>query len=132
MVAGNIVQLARVLENLAWNAVEAMPNGGNLSLSAENVVLNEKSSLLIPDGRAGKFVSLRVKDDGIGIQPENVNKIFVDGFTTKEQGTGKGLATVCSIVKAHNGFIQITTQVGQGSEFLVYLPAFPSGVRKIS
>jgi PAS domain S-box-containing protein len=116
--------LEQVLLNLAVNSRDAMPKGGELTI---RIMLRQvEGSHLIqhPDGRAGKFVCLTVKDNGCGIPPENLGRIFDPFFTTKEvgKGTGLGLATVYGIVKQHQGWVEVESVVGQGTTFSVMLP----------
>jgi PAS domain S-box-containing protein len=126
LVQGDITQLTQVLLNLCVNARDAMPNGGLLSVSAENVTLDGSFSLPgNADARPGHYVSFTVSDTGIGIAPEIMEKIFDPFFTTKEagKGTGIGLSTVRSIVQNHGGFIDVRSEPGCGSIFRVFLPA---------
>jgi PAS domain S-box-containing protein len=125
MVSGDATQLHQVLLNLGVNARDAMADGGILTLAAENVRVDENLARGIPDARAGDYVLIRVSDTGTGIPPEIMDKIFDPFFTTKgpEKGTGLGLSTVLGIVKSHEGFIQVLSQVGRGTEFKIYLPA---------
>ena len=118
-------QIHQVLLNLAVNARDAMPEGGRLSLAAENIRLEEAAARVMPGAKAGPYVLLRIADTGVGIDPETADRIFDPFFTTKgpDKGTGLGLSTVLGIVKSHGGFIQFTSQPGQGTEFRVYLPA---------
>jgi PAS domain S-box-containing protein len=118
-------QIHQVLLNLAVNAREAMADAGRLELAAENVRLDEAAARLMPGANAGPYVQFRVADTGTGIAPEIVDRIFDPFFSTKRpgKGTGLGLSSVMGIVKSHGGFIQLTTQPGQGTEFRVYLPA---------
>ena len=125
MVTGDVTQLHQVLLNLCVNARDAMPDGGVLDLAAENLYLDEQNAGPHYDAKPGPYIAVTVSDTGIGIPPENLQKIFDPFFSTKElgSGTGLGLATVHTIVKNHNGFINVTSQVNQGSAFRVYLPA---------
>lgn len=125
---GDPTQLHQVLLNLCVNARDAMPQGGTLTLSAENCVLEQIPPTLPALGfspKPGPYVLLKVADTGCGIPQENLDKIFDPFFTTKElgKGTGLGLATVLGIVKSHAGFVQVQSQVNRGTVFSVYLPA---------
>jgi two-component system cell cycle sensor histidine kinase/response regulator CckA len=124
LVSGDATQLTQVFMNLCVNARDAMPDGGRLTIRAENIVLDEHYARLHLNARAGRFVVVRVEDIGTGIPPENLDKIFDPFFTTKElgKGTGLGLATVLGIVKSHGGFINVYSELGQGTHFAVYLP----------
>jgi two-component system, cell cycle sensor histidine kinase and response regulator CckA len=118
-------QLHQVLMNLCVNARDAMPKGGALKLSASNICLQADSLPRHPDAKAGNYVMLWVMDTGEGISPEALDHIFEPFYTTKEigKGTGLGLSTVLGIIKSHNGFIDIQSEVGQGTRFTLYLPA---------
>ncbi|QJB28224.1 PAS domain-containing hybrid sensor histidine kinase/response regulator [Limnospira fusiformis] len=124
-VYGDPTQLHQILMNLCVNARDAMPGGGNLSLSASNVILNQKEARLNLDAREGCYVMITVSDTGTGITQEVLDRIFEPFFTTKEfaKGSGLGLSTVLGIVKGHNGFIDVDTQMGCGTTFRVYIPA---------
>jgi CheY-like chemotaxis protein len=101
-----------------------MPNGGQLSFAADNVELPAAEAATIPEGRPGQFVSLLISDTGTGIPPEILAKIFEPFFTTKGegQGTGIGLSTVLRLVKAHQGFLRVESEPGQGTAFEIFLP----------
>lgn len=124
-VSGFATQLYQVLMNLCINARDAMPNGGQLTLRAENVQLDQNAGKLHPDARAGAFLLLSISDTGEGMPPDIIEKIFQPFFTTKELrgGTGLGLSTSLDIIKVHGGFITVKSQIGQGSQFSIYLPA---------
>ena len=127
-VLGNATHLQQALLNLCVNARDAMPGGGVLTLEAANIVLSKKTAEKIPDAQPGSFVCLRVTDTGTGIPPEIEAKIFEPFFTTKGvgKGTGLGLSTMLGIVRSHGGFVRVTSKVGQGSTFELYLPAAPA------
>ncbi|MFB2922110.1 MULTISPECIES: PAS domain S-box protein [Aerosakkonema] len=124
-VCGDPTQLDQVLMNLCLNARDAMPDGGELNISAENVFIDEKFARMNIDAKVGPYILLSVLDTGTGIEPRIIDRIFEPFFTTKEigKGTGFGLSTVLGIVKSHGGFIKVNSQVGKGTEFKVYLPA---------
>lgn len=125
---GDPTQLHQVLMNLCVNARDAMPRGGRLTLAAENVVIDESYARMNIDSTPGRYVLITVADTGAGIPTEIIDRIFDPFFTTKEtgSGTGLGLSTVMGIVKYHGGFVSVSSQVGTGSEFKVYLPAAES------
>jgi PAS domain S-box-containing protein len=117
--------MEQVLLNLAVNARDAMPKGGQLAIRIAAVEISERRATWHPEARVGNFICLSVVDTGCGITPQNLRRIFEPFFTTKEigKGTGLGLATVYGIVKQHQGWIEVESEVAKGSTFLVYLPA---------
>jgi two-component system, cell cycle sensor histidine kinase and response regulator CckA len=123
-VSADATQLHQVLMNLAVNARDAMPNGGILSIAAENILIDAAFARMNLEAHAGSYVVITISDTGIGIAAELLERIFDPFFTTKEvgQGTGLGLSTTLGIVKNHEGFIQVHSEIGQGSQFKVYLP----------
>ncbi|MBM4162427.1 MAG: PAS domain S-box protein [Ignavibacteria bacterium] len=127
-VSGDATQIHQILLNLCVNSRDAMPNGGTLTIAAENLVVDDNFDQLDVDAKAGAHVAISVSDTGIGISPEIRDKIFEPFFTTKEvgRGTGLGLSTVYAIVKGHGGFVHVQSEVGMGTIFTVYLPATPS------
>jgi PAS domain S-box-containing protein len=127
-VSGDPTQLYQMMMNLSVNARDAMQSEGTLSITAANAVLKEEDARAHPDARTGPYVLLTVADTGSGIASEVLDKIFDPFFTTKEygKGTGLGLSTVLGMVKGHGGFIQVQSEVGKGTRFLIYLPAVMS------
>ena len=117
-------QMNQVLMNLCLNARDAMPQGGQLTITTRNVVLQPERVRLRLEARSGEFVRLRVKDTGVGMPPDLLGRIFEPFFTTKGpgKGTGLGLAMVFGIVKQHQGWIECDSEVGRGTCFTVYLP----------
>jgi CheY-like chemotaxis protein len=124
-VTGDPAQMHQVFLSLCVNARDAMPGGGTLTVSMENVVLDEMWAGMKPDSRPGVFVVVKVEDSGTGIRPEIRDRVFEPFFTTKGigKGTGLGLSTSLAIVKSHGGFIDVYSEVGNGTTFNVYLPA---------
>jgi PAS domain S-box-containing protein len=124
MVEADASHLEQVLLNFAVNARDAMPKGGQLSVRIAMVSVNEDHVKFHPEARTGQFVCSSISDTGCGIPPENLQRIFEPFFTTKAvgKGTGLGLATVYGIVKQHQGWIELESQIGQGTTFRVYLP----------
>lgn len=113
-------QISRVVHNLVLNADQSMPEGGHISLSADNRRVGIDNCLPLMEG---KYIKISVRDQGTGIPNSLIPKIFDPYFTTKQTGSGFGLATAYSIVKKHNGTITVESEVGAGSTFNVYLPA---------
>lgn len=105
-------QLSQVIQNLAINAIQAMPEGGTIAIRARNVSVSQ-----------GKFVKITVSDTGTGISPENLHRIFDPYFTTKQDGSGLGLATAYSIIKHHGGSISVDSKAGRGTTFQILMPA---------
>jgi CheY-like chemotaxis protein len=124
-VAGDPTQLHQVLLNLAVNARDAMPKGGDLSLSTGNMEIDEPFAAMHAESKPGAYVVITVADTGTGMAPDVIEKMFEPFFTTKEvgSGTGLGLSTTLSIVKSHGGFLTVESEPGKGSTFRVYLPA---------
>jgi PAS domain S-box-containing protein len=116
--------MEQVLLNLAVNARDAMPRGGQLSVRIAVVDMDESHLQRHPEARAGRFVCVSKSDTGCGIPPENLSRIFEPFFTTKEvgKGTGLGLATVYGIVKQHEGWVEVESVVGKGTTFRIYIP----------
>lgn len=136
-IAGDMTQLHQALLNLAVNARDAMPHGGELTFVARNTVIDTMFARMHPHAKSGHHVVITVQDTGIGIPPENISKIFDPFFTTKEagKGTGLGLFSVHSIIKNHGGFIDVLSEPGHGTQFNLYLPAvmesFESGIGEL-
>jgi len=113
-------QISQVIQNLVINAIQAMPTGGALTVQAENVLLKEDQGLPLAPGR---YVKIRVRDQGIGIPPDYLPKIFDPYFSTKQKGSGLGLATAYSIIKNHDGYMTVESTLGKGTTFFIYLAA---------
>jgi PAS domain S-box-containing protein len=125
---GDPTQLHQAVMNLCVNARDAMPEGGTLTISAENCVVDELHAGMTPEVQPGRYVLITVADTGEGIAPEIRAKIFSPFFTTKDagKGTGLGLSTAQSIVLKKGGFITVDSEVGHGTQFKVYLPIVAS------
>jgi PAS domain S-box-containing protein len=124
-VSADPTQMQQVLLNILVNARDAMPGGGTITVTAENAAIDAKYSLTHLEAKPGNYVSIAIADSGEGIPPDIRDKIFEPFFTTKEigSGTGLGLSTTLAIVKSHEGFINLTSDVGRGTEFRIYIPA---------
>ena len=113
-------QISQVINNIIINAKQAMPDGGSLSISCENVIVESGTSLAL---KKGKYIKISLTDSGIGIPRGYLAKVFDPYFTTKEEGRGLGLASCYSIIKKHDGQIEVTSEPGKGTAFTLYLPA---------
>lgn len=122
-------QISQVIDNIIINAQQAMPQGGTVEITAENLRLPDKSPITLP---AGDYVKIAVKDQGIGMPGDIVSKIFDPFFTTKSKGHGLGLSTCFSIINRHEGYIEVESEPGKGSTFTFYLPAAPDASAEIS
>lgn len=124
-------QIEQVLLNLYLNAWQAMPENGDLLLQSENCVLEERQPG-VADLKQGEYVKITVRDTGVGIDEEIIQRIFDPFFTTKDQerGTGLGLASSYGIIKNHNGTINVDSEPDNGTTFSIYLPASHGDVKK--
>ncbi|MEH2088250.1 PAS domain S-box protein [Nostoc sp.] len=124
-IAGDTTQLHQVLMNLLVNARDALPDGGNINISVENKFIDEAYTRMNLDAKVGHYIVITVADNGIGIPPKILDRIFEPFFTTKEvnTGTGLGLSTALGIIRSHDGFIKVSSNVGRGSKFDLFLPA---------
>jgi len=114
----------QILLNLAVNARDAMPKGGQICIETSAVKLDPAAAAQSPPARPGSFVCLSLSDTGCGIPPQILPRIFEPFFTTKEvgKGTGLGLATIFGIVQQHQGWLNVQSEVGRGTTFRIYLP----------
>lgn len=124
---GSPTHLKKILGNLIKNAAESMPNGGQLSISTENVYIEKH---IVHSGRIteGQYIKVVVSDTGIGIAPRDLERMFEPFYSTKKTGragTGLGMAVVWSSVQDHRGYIDIHTSLGKGTEIVLYFPADP-------
>ncbi len=124
-------QISQVIHNIVINALQAMPNGGTLVIKAANVVINttpDSSPLPLPPG---PYLYVTISDEGIGIEQEQLHKIFDPYFSTKAEGQGLGLASTYAIVHKHGGHIAVESQTKVGTKFSIYFPACASGAKPI-
>jgi PAS domain S-box-containing protein len=123
-VKADVGQIEQIILNLAINAQDAMPGGGNLVISLQNEEIDEAYKLKRQEVRLGSYVMLSVSDTGAGMDKETQSHIFEPFFTTKDvgKGTGLGLSMVYGIVKQHSGFIYVYSEIGVGTEFKIYFP----------
>ncbi len=124
LVSANATHLYQVFLNLCVNARDAMPNGGTLRIAAENRIIDQTYVRMNLDAKVGAYVVVTIGDTGTGISPEHLDRIFEPFFTTKAlgEGTGLGLSTAMGIIANHGGFVTVNSEVGQGTEFQVFLP----------
>ncbi|MBN2036794.1 MAG: response regulator [Chitinispirillaceae bacterium] len=115
-------QIDQVLNNLIMNAAQAMPQGGTVTISARNIEMNEKKSSQALPFKSGKYVRVAIKDEGVGIPHEHLERIFDPYFTTRDEGSGLGLSTAYSVIKRHGGHIYVESSRGNGSTFIFFLP----------
>jgi PAS domain S-box-containing protein len=113
-------QIQQVFSNLVINSLQAMPNGGRIFISMENSIINKNQVVGL---LSGNYVKVTIADEGCGIESSDLGKIFNPYFTTKEKGSGLGLAAVYSIIKNHQGSISVSSTLGKGTEFMVYIPS---------
>ncbi|MES3628606.1 MAG: response regulator [Longimonas sp.] len=123
-IMGDATQIQQVLMNLSVNARDAMPDGGTLTVNAENITLSASDARRNIDADPGPYVRITVSDTGTGIPDDAIDKIFEPFFSTKPEGegTGLGLSTAYSIVKSHNGFIDVRSEADEGTTFRIFLP----------
>ena len=131
-VVGDATQIQQVLMNLCVNARDAMPEGGTLTIEAQPVTLTEADAERNIDAEVGAYVCIRVQDTGTGMPEDVMNKIFEPFYSTKEEGegTGLGLSTAYSIIQSHDGFVDVDSEMGEGTRFRVYLPMSEEDVER--
>jgi signal transduction histidine kinase/CheY-like chemotaxis protein len=123
---GNSTEIYQVLLNLCVNAKEAIDGKGEIKISAKNITIDKENQVYFPLLNIGNYVRFSVKDNGVGIEEKNLTKIFDPYFSTKSRDTGSGLGLYVSygIIKAHNGYIDVSSKAGTGTTFDVYIPSF--------
>jgi two-component system, cell cycle sensor histidine kinase and response regulator CckA len=131
-IMGDTTQIDQILFNLVTNARDAMPNGGKLSVETQVLDMDTEFINVIGYGKPGKYILLSISDTGIGIDKDSKGHIFDPFFTTKEvgKGTGLGLSTVYGIVKQHDGYINVYSELNKGTTFHIYFPSAKRYVRK--
>ena len=125
-IKGSAIHLTKTLMNVVLNAAEAMPEGGRIQISTRNQTIEAGDKRLKGEGQAGEYAVLLVIDNGYGIAPEDLKRVFEPFFTKKvmgRSGTGLGMAIVWAAVQDHHGFINIQSQVGQGTQVELFFPA---------
>ncbi|MFC1886872.1 PAS domain S-box protein, partial [Thermodesulfobacteriota bacterium] len=113
-------QISQVINNIVINADQAMPGGGTIQVAAENLIIEDRHGLPV---KPGGYIKIFITDQGVGIAEKHLSNIFDPYFTTKQEGSGLGLATSYSIIKRHEGHITVESQLGVGTTFHIYLPA---------
>lgn len=121
-------QINQVIGNLIINANQAMPNGGTITIRTENTEINAERGIPLP---AGRYIKIVVEDQGTGISNKHLQNIFEPYFTTKQKGSGLGLATTYSIIKRHGGHITVYSEIEKGTVFNIYLPASTENILEI-
>lgn len=116
----DVGQMSQVINNIVINANQAMPGGGIIQVAAENLIVEDRHGLPVNPGR---YIKISIKDQGVSIAEKHLSNIFDPYFTTKQEGSGLGLATAYSIIKKHDGHITVESQLGVGTTFHIYLPA---------
>ncbi|MBU1076874.1 MAG: PAS domain S-box protein [Spirochaetes bacterium] len=128
MVSVDESQIQQVINNIVINSVHAMPGGGKIDIVMENIDLEQENPWNLDHG---SYVKISIVDQGIGIPEQNLKMIFDPYFTTKQKGSGLGLATSYSIIKKHKGAIEVESKQGKGTAFHIYLPALKKGEGRI-
>ncbi len=118
-------QISQVIQNLILNSMEAMPSGGTISIACSNSITKGD------DQQEHRYIQIKVKDSGTGIKQENLNKIFDPYYSTKAAGSGLGLAVTFSIISKHDGFIEVESVPGKGTEFTIHLPVYSNVEKEI-
>ena len=120
--------ISQAINNLIINAMQSMPDGGSIDVYADNIILENNTTIDGLQLEKGRYIKILITDHGIGIKPEYIDKIFDPYFTTKENGIGLGLTTAFSIIKKHGGHITVNSELGIGTTFTVYMIASPEHI----
>lgn len=122
-------QISQVINNIIINAIQAMPDGGNINVSCDNEFVEDNPEIILNDLTIvpGQYIKLSIEDNGCGISEEELTKIFDPYFTSKSNGNGLGLTTSYSIIRKHGGNILVDSKVNAGTTFTIYLPSKPKG-----
>jgi len=132
-ILGNGTEVYQVLLNLCVNAKEAIDGQGKISLSAKNITIDRTNNSKHPFLDPGNYVMFSISDNGTGIEEENLQKIFDPYFSTKDKGSGLGLYVTYGIIKAHKGHIEVSSELGNGTTFDVFIPSYePTKITKPS
>ena len=113
-------QIGQVINNLVINATEAMSNEGKIDINLQNIEINTDE---VPELKSGKYIKISVKDEGAGIEEDNFTKVFEPYYSTKQGSNGLGLSVTYSIIKNHDGHIEVNSEIEKGTEFVIYLPS---------
>ena len=122
-------QMNQVINNLIINADQSMVDGGIIEAGIENLTVASPNEMTLPEGR---YVKISIRDHGVGIPEQYLHKVFDPYFTTKQKGSGLGLATVYSIIRNHDGYIRVDSKSGVGTMFQLYLPASENGLPEVA
>ncbi|MEO5858590.1 MAG: PAS domain S-box protein [Pyrinomonadaceae bacterium] len=125
VISADPTQIHQVLMNTCLNARDAMRIGGTLTITTENVEIDDNYARMNPSAKPGPYILVKIEDTGVGMNADLRERIFDPFFTTKElgKGTGLGLSTALTIINSHDGFIDVSSEPGQGSCFSIYLPS---------